>query len=103
MPNVGVPLSITCLMTGTAYAPVAAGSPGPFDRNTPSGFIARISSADVVAGTTGTLAAVSAATGPELRFLALAVAATRKEPLWLRAVTLFPLPLGAFPLASPLA
>ena len=39
-------------MTGTAYSPVAAGSPGPLDRNTPSGFIARISSADVVAGTT---------------------------------------------------
>ena len=55
MPKVGVPDSITLLMTGTAYSPVAAGSPGPFDRNTPSGFIARMSSADVVAGTTVTL------------------------------------------------
>ena len=42
-------------MTGTAYLPVAAGSPGPLDRNTPSGFSARMSSAVVVAGTTVTL------------------------------------------------
>ena len=50
--------SITLLITGTAYSPVAAGSPGPFDRNTPSGFSASMSSADVVAGTTVTLHAV---------------------------------------------
>jgi hypothetical protein len=37
--------AITSRMTGTAYSPVAAGSPGPFDRNTPSGLCARISSA----------------------------------------------------------
>jgi len=35
----------------TAY-PTAAGSPGPFDRNTPSGFIASTSRAGVAAGTT---------------------------------------------------
>ena len=29
-------------ITGTAYSPVAAGSPGPFDRNTPSGLSARM-------------------------------------------------------------
>ena len=46
------PKSITFWITGTAYLPVAAGSPGPLDRKTPSGFIARMSSADVVAGTT---------------------------------------------------
>src|SRR6476660_5566677 len=55
MPKVGVHESITFWMTGTAYLPVAAGSPGPFDRKTPSGFIARMSSAEVVAGTTVTL------------------------------------------------
>ena len=35
-------------------APVAAGSPGPFDRNTPSGLWRRMSSAVAVAGTTVT-------------------------------------------------
>ncbi len=55
MPNVGVPLSISFLITGTAYCPVAAGSPGPFDRNTPSGLSAMMSSAEVLAGTTVTL------------------------------------------------
>jgi hypothetical protein len=55
MPKVGVPDAITCWITGTAYLPVAAGSPGPLLRNTPSGFIARMSSAEVVAGTTVTL------------------------------------------------
>src|ERR1700738_1056644 len=53
MPKVGVPELITFLITGTAYLPVSAGSPGPFDRNKPSGFSARISSADVGAGHTG--------------------------------------------------
>ena len=69
MPKVGVPKSITCRITGTAYSPVAAGSPGPFDRNTPSGFIARMSSADVVAGTTVTLPAVSASRRKMLRLM----------------------------------
>ncbi len=41
-------------IVGTAYLPVSAGSPGPLERNTPSGFSARISSAEVVAGTTVT-------------------------------------------------
>jgi len=43
------------LITGTAYSPVAAGSPGPFDKNTPSGLSAMMSSAEVLAGTTVTL------------------------------------------------
>ena len=47
--------SISVWITGTAYSPVAAGSPGPLDRNTPSGLSARMSSAVVVAGTTVTL------------------------------------------------
>ena len=38
------------LMTGTAYSPVAAGSPGPLDRKTPSGAIARMSSGNWCAG-----------------------------------------------------
>ena len=42
------------LIIGTAYSPVAAGSPGPFDRNTPSACWRRISSAVAVAGTTVT-------------------------------------------------
>ena len=41
-------------MVGTAYSPVAAGSPGPFDSTTPSGLSARMSSALAVAGTTVT-------------------------------------------------
>src|SRR6202021_1423650 len=36
---------------------VAGGSPGPLDRNTPSGLSARMSSAEVLAGTTVTLQA----------------------------------------------
>ena len=40
---------------GTAYLPVAAGSPGPFDKKIPSGFKSRISSALVEAGITVTL------------------------------------------------
>ncbi len=43
-------------MTGTAYSPVAAGSPGPLERKMPSGCMARMSSALAVAGTTVTLA-----------------------------------------------
>ena len=69
MPNVGVPESITFLMTGTAYLPVSAGSPGPFDRNTPSGFIARMSSAEVVAGTTVTLQPTPASSRRMLRLM----------------------------------
>jgi hypothetical protein len=38
------------LIIGTAYSPVAAGSPGPFDRKTPSGLWANTSSAVAVAG-----------------------------------------------------
>ena len=55
MPNTGSPESTSFLISGTAYLPVAAGSPGPLDRNTPSGLRSRISSALVVAGTTVTL------------------------------------------------
>jgi hypothetical protein len=43
-------------IVGTAYSPVAAGSPGPFERNTPSGLSARMLSSEVCAGTTVTLA-----------------------------------------------
>src|SRR5215475_1558055 len=54
MPKVGTPRAISSRITGTAYSPVAAGSPGPFERNTPSGLSARMSSAEVLAGTTVT-------------------------------------------------
>ena len=47
MPKVGI-LSISVRITGTAYSPVAAGSPGPFDRKMPSGLSARMSAADVL-------------------------------------------------------
>src|SRR3979411_1318437 len=40
MPKVGVPELITLWITGTAYLPVSAGSPGPCERNKPSGVIA---------------------------------------------------------------
>ena len=39
MPNSGFLVASHCWITGTAYAPVAAGSPGPFDRNRPSGCV----------------------------------------------------------------
>src|SRR6185437_14095898 len=45
MPNSGTPLSSTPWIAGTAYSAVAAGSPGPFDRNTPSGLWRRMSTA----------------------------------------------------------
>ena len=54
MPNSGFSAASTPLIAGTAYAAVAAGSPGPFERNTPSGAWRRISSAVAVAGTTVT-------------------------------------------------
>src|SRR5712691_11906942 len=54
MPKVGSPASINARITGTAYSPVAAGSPGPLDRNTPSGLRSKMSCAGVVAGTTVT-------------------------------------------------
>ena len=53
-PKVGVPVD-QLRITGTAYCPVAAGSPGPLERNTPSGLSAAMSSALVLAGTTVTL------------------------------------------------
>ena len=56
MPNRGMPDSTSLRISGTAYCPVAAGSPGPFDSITPSGLRARMSSAEVEAGTTVTFA-----------------------------------------------
>ena len=55
MPNTGMPDATSFWISGTAYLPVAAGSPGPLERNTPSGLRARMSSALAVAGTTVTL------------------------------------------------
>ena len=52
-------VSSICRITGTAYSPVAAGSPGPFDRKKPSGSWAMISSNEAVAGTTVTRAPAS--------------------------------------------
>ena len=52
MPNSGIFFSRMAVIVGMAYCPVSAGSPGPFERNTPSGFKSRILSAGVVAGTT---------------------------------------------------
>src|ERR1700731_4227170 len=54
MPNTGF-FSISARITGTAYAPVAAGSPGPLERKMPSGLSARMSAASVRAGTTVTV------------------------------------------------
>ncbi len=54
MPNTGRPLATNALMVGTAYAPVAAGSPGPLERKIPSGDYAYMSFAEADAGTTVT-------------------------------------------------
>ena len=43
--------SISCFITGIAYIPVALGSPGPFDKKTPSGFKLIMSLYDEVQGT----------------------------------------------------
>ncbi len=56
MPNTGSSASSSARMTGTAYSPVAAGSPGPLERKMPAGSSAMIALADVVAGTTVTRA-----------------------------------------------
>ena len=56
-------------IAGTAYAPVAAGSPGPFERNTPSGLWARISSPVAVAGSTVTRQPWSASSRRMLRLI----------------------------------
>ena len=56
-------------ISGTAYSPVAAGSPGPLESNTPSGLSARMSSAEVVAGTTVTLQPFAASSRRMLRLM----------------------------------
>src|SRR5579871_1181353 len=53
MPKIGTPASSTPRIAATAY-PAAAGSPGPLEKNTPSGLTARISLAEEVAGSTRT-------------------------------------------------
>src|SRR5262249_40143936 len=53
MPNTGTPAESTPRIAATAY-PAAAGSPGPLEKNTPSGAVARISAAVAVAGSTCT-------------------------------------------------
>src|SRR5512146_541726 len=52
MPKIGFLLAMRSRITGTAYCPVAAGSPGPFERKIPSGSWRRIASALASAGTT---------------------------------------------------
>ncbi len=66
-------------MVGTAYLPVSAGSPGPLDRNTPSGLSARMSSAVAVAGTTFTAQPASASRRKMLRFTPKSSATTLKR------------------------
>ncbi len=63
-----LPVSSSCRITGTAYSPVAAGSPGPFDRKMPSGSCAITSSKVDVAGSTVTRAPASARLRKMLRF-----------------------------------
>ena len=50
----GTFVSRSAWIVGTAYSPVAAGSPGPLESTTPSGLSAMMSSALAVAGTTVT-------------------------------------------------
>src|SRR2546423_491706 len=52
IPKIGNWPSDSVRIVSIAY-PTAAGSPGPFDRNTPSGLRSRTCSAVVAAGTTG--------------------------------------------------
>ena len=55
MPNIGKFFLIKSLIILIAYFPVAAGSPGPLDKNTPFGLSAKILSAEVLQETTVTL------------------------------------------------
>ena len=55
IPNMGKFFLIKLLTISIAYFPVAAGSPGPLDKNTPFGFKLNISSAVVLQETTVTL------------------------------------------------
>ena len=55
LPKIGIFLFRIFCMQGFANLDVAAGSPGPLDRNTPSGLSFSIVSKSVSAGTTVTL------------------------------------------------
>ena len=55
IPNIGKFFLIKSLIILIAYFPVAAGSPGPLDKNTPFGLSAKILSAEVLQETTVTL------------------------------------------------
>ena len=55
MPNIGKFFLINLLIISIAYFPVAAGSPGPFDKNIPCGLRSNIFSAGVLQETTVTL------------------------------------------------
>ena len=55
MPNIGKFFLINLLIISIAYFPVAAGSPGPLDRNIPFGLRSKIFSAEVSQETTVTL------------------------------------------------
>ncbi len=52
MPKIGTPIFINFLITGTAYLPVAKGSPGPFDKKIPFGLWLIISSNEDSTGKT---------------------------------------------------
>ena len=52
IPKIGILFSKIFLMTGAAYCEVANGSPGPFDKNTPSGLCFKISAKEDWAGST---------------------------------------------------
>ena len=71
MPNSGFFVSSIAWITGTAYSPVAAGSPGPFDRKKPSGSCAMISSKVAVAGTTVTRAPASTRVAEDVALVAI--------------------------------
>ncbi len=55
MPKIGKLFLINSWIIDTAYFPVAAGSPGPFDKNIPSGFSLSILNAFVLHETIVTL------------------------------------------------
>jgi len=68
MQKVWVPDLITLLDHRHRIFAGRGGMPGPFDKNTPSGFIERMSSAEVVAGTTVILQPTPASSRRILRF-----------------------------------
>ncbi len=80
------------LITGTAYSPVAAGSPGPLERKMPSGCMARMSSARGLGRHDGDLGAEAGKQAQDVALDAVVEATTCMDGLVLFAIAFVPDP-----------